>query len=157
MIRFGVSVSRVGVVSVLTALVVGSGCGGIVDEVESAAPDASVEASTSAPTGEAAVGSACSSKSDCSGGDVASLLTCEDIHNGVPFPFGYCTETCAADSQCPSGSFCGVSPYDLGDLARCMSPCGTGGGACRADYTCIQVADIDKSVKDGCWTIPAHH
>ena len=133
-------------------------CGGIVEETapnDTYATDASLE--TSPTAGEAAVGSACDSTDpQCTGTADASALTCMEVHNNVPFPFGYCSQTCIGDPDCPSGSFCGISGYDLGSLARCMAPCTPGGSSCRASYTCLQVTDTAKQLAYGCWTVPTH-
>ncbi len=132
-------------------------CGGIVEEQatdHTFTTDASLE--TSPTAGEAAVGSACDSDQQCTGTADASSLTCMEVHNNVPFPFGYCSQTCIEDTDCPSGSFCGISGYDLGSLARCMAPCTPGGSSCRADYTCLQVTDTAMQIAYGCWTIPHH-
>jgi hypothetical protein len=131
-----------------------AGCGGLVDQVDTVntyATDAAVQAP---PTGELAIGSACADDGDCQGSDPSSRLTCMEIHSGIPFPFGYCTETCQADSDCPGSSFCGVSPYDLGQLARCMTTC-TSAAQCRTDYTCLMVEDISQAPAEGCWTAPS--
>ncbi len=142
-------------VSLGTVAVLSPACGGIVEEVETEntyATDASVV--TSPTAGEAPVGSACSDDSTCTGTSDASALTCMEIHNNIPFPFGYCSETCLSNSDCPAGSFCGISGYDLGELARCMQRCNP--GACRPDYTCLEVTDTSKQTEYGCWTIPSH-
>jgi hypothetical protein len=144
------------VVSVLVSslVVVLASCGGLVDQVDTVntyTTDAAVQPSS---TGEQAIGSACSEDSDCQGTDTSSRLSCLEIHSGIPFPFGYCTETCQADSDCPGSSFCGVSPYDLGQLARCMTTC-TSATQCRTDYTCLMVEDISQAEAFGCWTAPA--
>ena len=149
-------ITRVAAVAIAVGTVTGA-CGGIVEVVEpdsTSAPDASVQ--TSPTSGQAPIGQSCTSDKACTGTAIASALTCMELHGNVPFPGGYCSQTCSTDSDCAGDAFCGISGYDLGDLARCMARCTPDDASCRSSYTCLQVTDTSKQAAYGCWTVPRH-
>ena len=74
----------------------------------------------------AALGGACSVRSDC-----ASPLSC--IPSSVGFPGGYCSDSCGS-SSCPNNSACvDLSNTSLGGQA-CLESCS--GNSCRSGYVC---------------------
>lgn len=80
---------------------------------------------------KAPVGSACTANSQCTTGECRIL----------GFPNGYCTKSCSANSDCPSGSRCGADPNDSSGTSKvCLEACAPAGSAasCRTDYVCDQ-------------------
>jgi hypothetical protein len=83
------------------------------------------DAGTDAGTTVKGVGGACSGDGECQTG-----------HCETSFAGGYCTQTCATNTDCPGGSKCGYNQE--GTSLVCLAVCSGAGaqGSCRDGYVC---------------------
>lgn len=88
-------------------------------------------------------GDPCSAHSDCSGGNDGFC-----IREAIGWRAGYCSRSCAVDTDCGAGQHCGFIPATGGDGA-CVLDCASDAD-CRADgYICFN-ADDDAGGVDEC-------
>ena len=88
-------------------------------------------------TGNRAVGEACDTVGDCSGGQGASCLLAPTVLRD-----GYCSRRCTSSADCGSGAHCS-SQWGL-----CLQTC-TSSGQCRSSgYSCY---DADDAGQNECW------
>jgi hypothetical protein len=92
-------------------------------------PDGKPPLHTSKFAGE--IGGTCAQDSDCHGS--GSCMTTKFAASNVAPPGGYCTRSCAADSDCGNGK-CVQDSSDHNFY--CMAACDSAGD-CRADYLCL--------------------
>jgi MYXO-CTERM domain-containing protein len=79
------------------------------------------------------VGNPCTNASQCGAADSRCLTAADGTTAFPPWTNGYCTESCVADADCPTGSTC-ASVGSVGK--RCLKDCRPGAGDCRDGYTC---------------------
>lgn len=79
-------------------------------------------------TGTGAVGAACGTVADCSGGVSGLCFASEN------WPAGYCSRRCPSGTGCPSGSACVQAGPETSDL-YCLDTC-TSSSQCRDGYEC---------------------
>ena len=80
-------------------------------------------------------GDACSSVSDCSGGQDGQCIGEDQGFSG-----GYCTINCTTDQTvCTGDSLC-LDVSGDGSFSLCLDGCTPGGSDCRAGYECIDIS-----------------
>ncbi|NNC17684.1 adhesin [Corallococcus exiguus] len=79
------------------------------------------------------VGNPCASASSCGAADSRCLTDADKTPAFPAWKDGYCTESCVANADCPTGSTC-ASVGSVGK--RCLKNCRPGKGDCRDGYTC---------------------
>jgi hypothetical protein len=106
-----------------------------------------------APLTDNVVGKACSANNDCSNGLCAMSFGANGLSGvmGTPAPGGYCTSTCAMDSDCGSsgvciGAFAGIPGLPIGGAGaatrgQCYLGCSTS-DQCREGYRCVNALGI---------------
>lgn len=99
-------------------------------------------------------GKACHTNAQCLGGTCADSLRMALGGNALAAPGGYCTATCAIDSDCGDGGECVVPAGSKQGqcLARCLAP-----PDCRAGYLCVDAASLNGAKVAGtCQPAPKH-
>jgi len=83
-------------------------------------------------SGTGSIGAACDFLQDCAGGQDGICLQNPDFQDG------FCTESCFADTDCPTGSHCA---FNQGQAGFCLEDCTAGTTVCRTGYECIDGDD----------------
>ncbi|HEX4353109.1 MAG TPA: hypothetical protein VHZ95_09350, partial [Polyangiales bacterium] len=113
-----------------------------------------------APLTDNVVGKACTANSDCANGLCSMSFGGNGLTGtmGTPAPGGYCTSSCAADSDCGStgtcvGAFAGIPGLPIGGAGgatrgQCYLGC-TMSDQCRDGYRCVNGLGIPVTAAAG--------
>ncbi|RKG76012.1 adhesin [Corallococcus exercitus] len=84
------------------------------------------------------VGNPCADATTCGAPDSRCLTDADKTTAFPAWTKGYCTESCIANADCPTGSTCAT----VGSVGkRCLKDCRPGKGDCREGYTCTTLPE----------------